>query len=284
MKPLKIQNELTIRDSHAVDVYFSEIQRYEPLLPNEEAELCERIKNGDIAARDRLVTHNLKFVISVAKRYQSLGYRLGDLISIGNIGLIRAAENFDHTRGFKFISYAVWWIRQQIMSEIGFKANGIKLPGNRVSVMYRINRFCDDFYTRNQREPDISEISEAVGVDRKLVESIMIASEDISSINVPVEEGSEKDISDTIRDSDDVFESAGESRCNTDSIIKMMSCLEECEKFIITSYYGLNGAKRMDIGEIADYLGTNKRTVKSKLESSIVKMREFWEKKHTQYD
>lgn len=284
MKPLKIQNELTIRDSHAVDIYFSEIQKYEPLSPAEEAELCERIKNGDIAARDKLVTHNLKFVISVAKRYQSLGYRLGDLISIGNIGLIRAAENFDHTRGFKFISYAVWWIRQQIMSEIGFKANGIKLPGNRVSVMYRINRFCDDFYTRNQRNPDISEISEAVGIDRKLVESIMIASEDISSINVPIEEGSEKDISDTIRDTDDTFETVGESRCNSDNVSRLMSCLNECEKFIVVSFYGLNGVRQMDVNEISQYLGIDKRVVKARLNSSIAKLREFWDKKHTQYD
>lgn len=262
MKPLKINNELTIRDSHGVDVYFSEIQKYEPLTSEQEVELCERIRNGDESAREELILHNLKFVISVAKRYQSLGYRLGDLIAIGNIGIIKAAQNFDYTKGFKFISYAVWWIRQQIMSEIGFKANGIKLPGNRVSVMYRINRFKDDFYTKNQREPDITEISEYVGLDEALVNDIMLASEDLSSINTPVEEGSDKDIADTIRDTDDVY-------CNIDDRISIASLIrEELDKmkprqaFILRAYFGV-GLPEMNEEEIACFLGTTMKEVRS---------------------
>ena len=146
LRPLKINKELTIRDSRAVDLYFQEINKIPVLTPDEEAELCQNLHSEDEAtrlhARDELVKHNLKFVISVAKRYQSLGYRLGDLIAIGNIGLIRAAEKFDPTKGFKFISYAVWWIRQQIMSEVGFRVNGVKLPSNRVTIMYKIAKFC----------------------------------------------------------------------------------------------------------------------------------------------
>lgn len=274
MRPLKIQNELTIRDSHGVDIYFSEIQKYEPLKPQEEVELCERIRNGDEKAKEKLILHNLKFVISVAKRYQSLGYRLGDLIAIGNIGIIKAANNFDHTKGFKFISYAVWWIRQQIMSEIGFKANGIKLPGNRVSMMYRINRFKDEFYTKNEREPTICEIAEHVGISEQLATNIIIASEDMSSINVPMEDDSEKDMSDTIRDDDESYERIDgrmSARLTLEPIIRK---LDEREKFIIKAYYGID-MERMDEDDMCAFLGISERQLKYELARITDKMRKL---------
>lgn len=274
MRPLKIQNELTIRDSHGVDIYFSEIQKYEPLKPQEEVELCERIRNGDEKAKEKLILHNLKFVISVAKRYQSLGYRLGDLIAIGNIGIIKAANNFDHTKGFKFISYAVWWIRQQIMSEIGFKANGIKLPGNRVSMMYRINRFKDEFYTKNEREPTICEIAEHVGISEQLATNIIIASEDMSSINVPMEDDSEKDMSDTIRDDDESYERIDgrmSARLTLEPIIRK---LDEREKFIIKAYYGID-MERMDEDDMCAFLGISERQLKYELTRITDKMRKL---------
>lgn len=274
MRPLKIQNELTIRDSHGVDIYFSEIQKYEPLKPQEEVELCERIRNGDEKAKEKLILHNLKFVISVAKRYQSLGYRLGDLIAIGNIGIIKAANNFDHTKGFKFISYAVWWIRQQIMSEIGFKANGIKLPGNRVSMMYRINRFRDGFYTKNGREPTICEIAEHVGISEQLATNIIIASEDMSSINVPMEDDSEKDMSDMIRDDDESYERIDgrmSARLTLEPIIRK---LDEREKFIIKAYYGID-MERMDEDDMCAFLGISERQLKYELARITDKMRKL---------
>lgn len=274
MRPLKIQNELTIRDSHGVDIYFSEIQKYEPLKPQEEVELCERIRNGDEKAKEKLILHNLKFVISVAKRYQSLGYRLGDLIAIGNIGIIKAADNFDHTKGFKFISYAVWWIRQQIMSEIGFKANGIKLPGNRVSMMYRINRFKDEFYTKNEREPTICEIAEHVGISEQLATNIIVASEDMSSINVPVEDDSEKDMSDMIRDDDESYERIDgrmSARLTLEPIIRK---LDERERFIIKAFYGID-MERMDEDDMCAFLGISGRQLKYELARIIEKMRKL---------
>lgn len=262
MKPLKIQNELTIRDSHGVDIYFSEIQKYEPLTSEQEVELCERIKEGDIKARDELILHNLKFVISVAKRYQSLGYRLGDLIAIGNIGIIKAACNFDHTKGFRFISYAVWWIRQQIMAEVGFKANGIKLPGNRVSVMYRINRFVDEFYTKNQREPDICEIAEHVGLEEHLVRDIMLASEDLSSINMPVEEGSDKDVSDMIKDDSDIYGIIDDKLSVRSIIEKELSSMPARKRFIVRAYFGID-MPEMSEEEISSFIGITLKDVKS---------------------
>lgn len=274
MRPLKIQNELTIRDSHGVDIYFSEIQKYEPLKPQEEVELCERIRNGDEKAKEKLILHNLKFVISVAKRYQSLGYRLGDLIAIGNIGIIKAANNFDHTKGFKFISYAVWWIRQQIMSEIGFKANGIKLPGNRVSMMYRINRFKDEFYTKNEREPTICEIAEHVGISEQLATNIIIASEDMSSINVPVEDDSEKDMSDTIRDDDESYERIDGRMSARLTLEPIMRKLDEREKFIIKACYGID-MERMDEDDMCAFLGISERQLKYELARITDKMRKL---------
>lgn len=274
MRPLKIQNELTIRDSHGVDIYFSEIQKYEPLKPQEEVELCERIRNGDEKAKEKLILHNLKFVISVAKRYQSLGYRLGDLIAIGNIGIIKAANNFDHTKGFKFISYAVWWIRQQIMSEIGFKANGIKLPGNRVSMMYRINRFKDEFYTKNEREPTICEIAEHVGINEQLATNIIIASEDMSSINVPMEDDSEKDMSDTIRDDDESYERIDGRMSARLTLEPIMRKLDEREKFIIKACYGID-MERMDEDDMCAFLGISERQLKYELTRITDKMRKL---------
>ena len=173
MKAIKITKELTIRDSRAVDVYFQEINKIPVLTPDEETELCQRIQAGEDDLRQELVLHNLKFVISVAKKYQSLGYRLGDLIAIGNIGLLKAAEKFDPSKGFKFISYAVWWIRQQIMSEIGFKVNGVRLPSNRVTVMYRIARFREEFYRKHHREPFNAEIAAEFDMDEDLVADML---------------------------------------------------------------------------------------------------------------
>lgn len=276
MKPLKLQKELTIRDSRAVDLYFSEINKFKTLTADEEAELCERIQAGDLKAKELLIVHNLRFVISVAKKYQSLGLRLGDLIAIGNIGLLRAAEKFDYTKGFKFISYAVWWIRQQIMSEVGFKGNGIKLPSNRVTAMYKISRFRDKFYTENWREPTTEEIATEFDMAPDLIHDIMCASEDTASLNEPAfgSDDTDKELIDFYISEEETHE---ERISHEDYYRKLvhdsMYVLSSRERLVVELMYGFDGIT-LEIPEIASMLGVGKETVKNVLKSAQKKLRE----------
>lgn len=274
MKTIRLTKEFTIRDSRAVDLYFLEIQKYKTLTAEEEVELCEKIKQGDMKAREKLILHNLRFVISVAKRYQSLGYKLGDLIAIGNIGIIKAAEAFDHTRGFKFISYAVWWIRQQIMSEIGFRNNGIKIPGNRVSLMYRINKFKDKFYTENQREPIIEEIAEGVGVDYDIVKDVILASESLSSLDAPIEEGEEKEMSCFLRDDYDFEDDYAEEDKMRNIVNMAMTVLNPKERFVIKSLFGIDCNERT-LDELSEMLGQGKESIRSIKKTAMEKIKFF---------
>lgn len=281
MKPLKLQKELTIRDSRGVDIYFSEINKYKTLTPQEEADLCERIQNGDKKAKELLVLHNLRFVISVAKKYQSLGLRLGDLIAIGNIGILRAAEKFDYSRGFKFISYAVWWIRQQIMAEVGFKGNGIKLPSNRVTVMYKISKFKDKFYTENWREPTIQEIAEEFEMDPGLIHDMMAASNDTASLNEPAfnSDDSGKEMIDYYISDDETHEERISHEDYYKKIVyDSLHILSSRERFVIEMSYGFGGMTLEPV-EIAQVLGCGKETVKNILKSAHLKLKEEMEDK-----
>lgn len=280
IRPLKLSKELTIRDSRAVDLYFQEINKIPLLTPDEEADLCERIQNGDEKAREELVTHNLKFVISVAKRYQSLGFRLGDLIAIGNMGLLRAAEKFDYSRGFKFISYAVWWIRQQIMTEIGFKNNGIRLPSNRVTIMYRIARFKDKFYKEHSREPGFDEIAEEFGIEPELARDLVGASSDLDSLNAPA--FGDDDPGEAMDFMADEGELEDERLSREDEAKKTvrhaMECLDPKEQLIVTYAFGLDG-KTLELNEIAELLGEKPGSVRKQLNNAMEKMKSKLEQK-----
>ena len=279
LRPLKINKELTIRDSRAVDLYFQEINKIPVLTPDEEAELCQNLHSEDEAtrlhARDELVKHNLKFVISVAKRYQSLGYRLGDLIAIGNIGLIRAAEKFDPTKGFKFISYAVWWIRQQIMSEVGFRVNGVKLPSNRVTIMYKIAKFREKFYKENDREPFLAEIAEEFDIDEDLATDIISASTDMSSLNeLAFDDDDGKEIIDNLSDSSDFVEDIAHNDSASKEVKKILSMLTPKQRLIIGYHFGLGG-KTLDARQIADLTGLRLPEVKKCLQEAIEKIKKI---------
>lgn len=229
-------------------------------------------------ARKKLILHNLRFVISVAKRYQSLGYKLGDLIAIGNIGIIKAAEAFDHTRGFKFISYAVWWIRQQIMSEIGFRNNGIKIPGNRVSLMYRINKFKDKFYTENQRDPLVEEIAEGVGVDYEIVKDVIAASETLSSLDAPIEEGEDKEMSAFLEDESDFENEFAEEDRIRNLVHNALSVLNPKERFILKSLFGIE-CREKTLDELSEMLGQGKESIRSIRKTAMEKIKMFLKEK-----
>ena len=162
MRQLKITHQITVRESKSITSYFNDINKYDLIQPEEETELAERIQQGDKQALQRLVNGNLRFVVSVAKQYQNKGLTLEDLISEGNIGLVKAAERFDHTKGFKFISYAVWWIRQSIMQALGNDSRAIRLPQNQLQLQRQVARATMDFLQRNERMPTDQEIADIV--------------------------------------------------------------------------------------------------------------------------
>src|SRR5581483_1697675 len=171
MRQLKIATQITNRDSQAVEKYLQEISKIPMITPEEETVLAQRIKMGDQKALDKLVQANLRFVVSVAKQYQHQGLSLSDLINEGNLGLIKAAQRFDETRGFKFISYAVWWIRQSIMQALAEQGRLIRLPLNRLGMLTKINRAAAQLEQKYEREPTTEEISRLLQMEQEEVES-----------------------------------------------------------------------------------------------------------------
>jgi RNA polymerase primary sigma factor len=187
MRQLKISQQITLRESASVSKYFNEVSKEKLLTPDEELELTSLIyETGDEIAKQKLIKANLRFVISVAKQYQGTGLKLEDLISEGNIGLIKAVDRFDPTRGFKFISFAVWWIRQQILLCIDTKARQIYIPGNRIGKFYQIKREMLKLEQKLQREPEFYEVAEHMGLDPGFVEDMMTKRPETTSSDAPV--------------------------------------------------------------------------------------------------
>ena len=191
MRQLKITKNITSRNSEALDRYLTEIAREPMLTPDEEATLAHTIHQGGPAgerARDRLVSANLRFVVSVAKQYQHQGISLTDLINEGNVGLVKAAEKFDETRGFKFISYAVWWIRQSIMEALAVKSRIVRVPLNQVGIAGKVNRATEQFLQEHGRVPSTHELATMTGIDEELVISAFEANGRSTSIDAPISE------------------------------------------------------------------------------------------------
>ena len=194
MRQLKIQKSITNRSSEALDKYLVEIGRAPLISIDEEIELAQKIKKGGRdgeRAKEKLVTANLRFVVSVAKQYQHQGLSLTDLIDEGNIGLVKAAEKFDETRGFKFISYAVWWIRQSILQAIAEQSRIVRLPLNQVGSLNKINREINKFEQEFQRKPSLAELSSATKIEEEKIDQSLMADSHHVSIDAPFQEGIE---------------------------------------------------------------------------------------------
>ena len=184
MRQLKISQQITKRESKSLEKYLQDVSKEEMITAEQEVELAQRIKSGDETALNRLVKANLRFVISVAKQYQSTGLTLEDLINEGNLGLIEAAKRYDHTKGFKFISYAVWWIRQSILKAAADNSRTIRLPHNRLGEIQKINKATIEFVQKNEREPTAEELSEVIDMDVDKVEKSLSMSRKQISIHV----------------------------------------------------------------------------------------------------
>ena len=279
MRQLKIQKCITNRNSEALDKYLVEIGRAPMISIDEEIELAQIIRKGGRAgerAKNRLVEANLRFVVSVAKQYQHQGLTLTDLIDEGNIGLIKAAERFDETRGFKFISYAVWWVRQSILQAIAEQSRIVRLPLNQVGSLNKVNQEINKFEQENLRKPSVQEISDRTGVDEDKIAQSMMASGHHVSIDAPF--GSDDDDNAMV----DVMSSGDDSRTDKGVDHESMAqelravldkVLKERERKILCACYGI-GETEKGLEEIGDKMGLTRERVRQIREKSITKLRE----------
>ena len=265
MRQLKITKQITGRESYSIEKYLQEIGKIHVLSPEEEADLAKKIRSGDRAAREKLVLSNLRFVVSVAKQYQNHGLTLGDLINEGNVGLIKAAECFDETKGFKFISYAVWWIRQSILQAIAENARLIRLPLNKISTINKVNRCYTLLEQEFQREPTEEEIAEKMDMTPEEVkENMKIATKPVS-MDAPLTTDEESISLYDVYIAPDPSIQAPESSLNQDSlktdIERSFAALSVREATILSMYYGLNGYSSMSLEEIGTKLGLTSERV-----------------------
>lgn len=278
MRQLKIQKSITNRASEALDKYLVEIGR-EPLISiDEEIELAQTIKKGGRAgerAKDKLVKSNLRFVVSVAKQYQHQGLSLTDLIDEGNIGLIKAAQKFDETRGFKFISYAVWWIRQSILQAIAEQSRIVRLPLNQVGSLNKINHEINKFEQKYQRQPSIGELAAATNIEEDKISQGLMADGHHVSIDAPFQEGEDNSMVDVMASGED---SRTDRSVDHESMAQELNAvlgrvLKEREITIIRECFGI-GCHEKGLEEIGDELGLTRERVRQIREKSITKLRD----------
>lgn len=274
MRQLKISKSITSRESHALDRYLTEIGREDLLSLDDEIELSQRIRKGDKEALDRLVRANLRFVVSVAKQYQNQGLPLPDLITEGNIGLIKAAEKFDETRGFKFISYAVWWIRQTILQALAEQSRIVRLPLNQVSAVSRMKKVIQQFEQEYERKPSAQELAELTDVAEDKIHDALRSDGRHVSVDAPFQEGEDNSLLDVMTNpdmpgTDNVM--MGESL--TLEIDRVLSSLKEREELVIRMSFGI-GEREMTLDEIGDKLGLTRERVRQIKEKAIKQLRD----------
>ena len=273
MRQLKITKSITNRESESLEKYLQEIGREELLSTDDEVELAQRIKKGDRKALEKLTKANLRFVVSVAKQYQNQGLSLSDLINEGNLGLIKAAEKFDETRGFKFISYAVWWIRQSILQAIAEQSRIVRVPLNQVGSVSKINRMLSKFEQEFERRPSTDEISERVDIPEDKVDEAMMANARHVSVDAPFVDGEDNSLLDVLINDDApmadrqlVIESLRAE------IATVLQTLNERERAVITAFYGI-GQPEMTLEEIGNKYGLTRERVRQIKEKAIRRLR-----------
>ncbi|MDX8341064.1 RNA polymerase sigma factor RpoD/SigA [Draconibacterium sp. IB214405] len=274
MRQLKITKQVTNRDTLSLDKYLHEIGKVELLSADKEVELAKRIKKGDRQALETLIKANLRFVVSVSKQYQNQGLSLPDLINEGNLGLIKAAERFDETRGFKFISYAVWWIRQSILQALAEQARIVRLPLNKIGSINKINKAFNKLEQEFQREPTVDEVAELMESKPDLVEDSMNFSSTHISMDAPLREEEGNSLYDVMLNDDspkpDEELMDGSLR---QEIERSLSTLGDREAEILRFYFGLNGYQPHTLEEIGDAFGLTRERVRQIKEKAIKKLK-----------
>ena len=273
MRQLKITKSITNRESASLDKYLQEIGREELVTPDEEVELAQRIRKGDQEALVKLTRANLRFVVSVAKQYQNQGLSLPDLINEGNLGLIKAAEKFDETRGFKFISYAVWWIRQSILQALAEQSRIVRLPLNQVGSLNKINKALSKFEQENERQPSNEELAEMIDVPKdKISDTLRVGSRHVS-VDAPFVEGEDNSLLDVLPNDDSPSADRGlvNESLNTE-IERALSTLTDREREIIKSFFGI-GCQEMTLEEIGERFGLTRERVRQIKEKAIRRLK-----------
>ena len=274
MRQLKITKSITNRESESLDKYLQEIGHEELISIDEEVELAQRIRKGDRRALERLTRANLRFVVSVAKQYQNQGLSLPDLINEGNVGLIKAAEKFDETRGFKFISYAVWWIRQSILQAIAEQSRIVRLPLNQVGSVNKIARILSKFEQENERRPSVEEISERIDLPPEKIDVAMNASGKHVSVDAPFADGEDNSLLDVmVNDNSPAADRELVVESLREEIRSALKILNHRERSIIEAYYGL-GTPELTLEEIGVKFGLTRERVRQIREKAIKRLRE----------
>ncbi len=274
MRQLKITKSITNRESESLEKYLQEIGKEELVSMEEEVELAQRIKKGDRKALERLTKANLRFVVSVAKQYQNQGLSLADLINEGNVGLIKAAEKFDETRGFKFISYAVWWIRQSILQALADQSRIVRLPLNQVGAVGKINRLLNKFEQENERRPSLDELSEQIDLPKDKIDEAMSISGHHISMDAPFVDGEDNSLLDVmVNDDSPMADKQLVQESLRAEINSVLNILNERERNIIEAFFGINQPE-LTLEEIGAKYALTRERVRQIKEKAIRRLRD----------
>jgi RNA polymerase primary sigma factor len=274
VRQLKISKQITTRESESLDKYLQEIGKVDLITSEEEVRLAVRIREGDAIAIQKLTKANLRFVVSVAKQYQNNGLSLGDLINEGNVGLIKAASRFDETRGFKFISYAVWWIRQSILQALAEQSRVVRLPLNRVVAINKLTRTFSELEQKFQRDPSSEELGQSLGISEEEVLVTYSTSGKHMSLDAPFIQGEENSLLDTLTSN---TETTPETKLMADSLQqevgRVLATLTVRESDVISYYYGLNGSETLTLEEIGEKFKISRERVRQIKEKATRRLR-----------
>jgi RNA polymerase primary sigma factor len=275
MRQLKITKSITNRESQSLEKYLQEIGKVDLLTPEEEVDLAQKIKDGDQDALERLTKANLRFVVSVAKQYQNQGLSLSDLINEGNLGLIKAAQRFDETRGFKFISYAVWWIRQSILQALAEQSRIVRLPLNKVGSLNKINRAFSELEQEFEREPSPEELAELLDIPTEEVETTLGVAARHVSMDAPFVDGEDNSLLDVLEnnstpDTDAALEHLDSLR---KEIERSLNTLTDRQADVIKLYFGIGIEHPMSLEDIGDKFGLTRERVRQIKDKAINKLR-----------
>ena len=273
MRQLKITSSITNRENASLDKYLHDIGHEELISVEEEAELARRIKTGDRKALEKLTKSNLRFVVSVAKQYQNQGLSLPDLINEGNLGLIKAAEKFDETRGFKFISYAVWWIRQSILQALAEQSRIVRLPLNQVGSLNKINKALGRFEQENERQPSTQELADMIDIPKDKIDDTLRVSGRHVSMDAPFVDGEDNSLLDVLPNDDSPMADRGLNKESLSTEVeRALQVLTPREREIIKCFFGI-GCQEMTLEEIGENLDLTRERVRQIKEKAIRKLK-----------
>lgn len=275
MRQLKISQQITKRESKSLEKYLQDVSKEEMITAEEEVELAIKIQSGDERALNRLVRANLRFVISVAKQYQNTGLTLEDLINEGNLGLIEAAKRYDHTKGFKFISYAVWWIRQSILKAAADNSRTIRLPHNRLGEIQKISKASNEFEQKNERSPTADELSDLTEMDVAKVEMSLKMSKKQVSIDAPMSNDDDNNSLVSVLENSDTPDPSDKllQESLSQDLERTLSYLKGMEAEVIRLFYGLGGTSEMTLEEIGNTFGLTRERIRQIKERGLRRLR-----------